>query len=226
MEEKTNLPLEEKDEKLEESEKTSLEKEDSTKDSEESTLFSKKKIPFKWTKKSFFYSFLWLAPLLIILDQVTKWLVVNFASGTGPIEVIHHFFYINLTFNKGSSFGMGSDVPWMRYVFIVISWVASAAILYYWIKNLGKNDRIIDILLCFCLAGAIGNGIDRTFYWEGTTSFSGVIDFFQFYIFGYGDGKSSFAIFNVADMYLTCAVFVLVIVLLYREIKGAKAKNK
>ncbi len=98
--------------------------------------------------------------------------------------------------------------------------------LVYGIRNWRKRDTFIDVLLSFCLAGALGNGIDRTFYWEGPVGFSGVVDFFQFYIFGYGEGKSSFAIFNVADMYLTCAIIVLILLLIYREIKADKKEKE
>ena len=191
-------------------------------------LFEKKKEKFVWTWKSFFLSFLWLPILLIAIDQGSKWAVVKAMEDvpSKSIEVISHFFYITLTYNQGSSFGMGGSIPWMRYVFIVISWAASAAILFYWIRNLYKKDRFIDVLLAFCLAGAIGNGIDRTFYWNETVGFSGVVDFFQFYIFGYGEGKTSFAIFNVADMYLTCAVIVLIVLLLVREVKASRKESE
>lgn len=193
----------------------------------EKPLFEKKKEKFVWTWKSFFLSFLWLPILLIAIDQGSKWAVLKAMEDvpSKSIEVINHFFYITLTYNQGSSFGMGGSIPWMRYVFIVISWAASAAILFYWIRNLYKKDRFIDVLLAFCLAGAIGNGIDRTFYWEETVGFSGVVDFFQFYIFGYGEGKSSFAIFNVADMYLTCAVIVLIVLLLVREVIASRKES-
>lgn len=210
------------------SEEKEITKEEGETSKEEAPLFQKKKEKFVWNWKSFLMSFLWLPILLIAIDQISKWAVVNALKDVPgrSLEVIPHFFYITLTFNKGSSFGMGGDVSWMRYVFIVISWLASGLILFYWIKNLSKKDTFIDVLLAFCLAGAIGNGIDRTFYWEGTTGFSGVVDFFQFYIFGYGEGKSSFAIFNVADMYLTCAVAVLIVLLLVREIKASKKEGK
>lgn len=185
----------------------------------EEPLFKKKEEKFRWSWRGFFLSFLWLAPLLIVLDQASKWAVVNAFNGQvgTSVEVIKDFWYITLVFNKGSSFGMGSDIPWMRYVYIVISYLGSAAILWYWIKNLKKHDTFLDVLLCFIFAGALGNGIDRLFYWKDVTGFDGVVDFFSFVFFGH-----PFAIFNVADMYLTCGIFVLVILLLYREIKGAR----
>lgn len=180
------------------------------------------KTPWKWSWKNFLLSFLWLVPLLILIDQLTKWGMVNAVNGReyASIEVISHFFYLTLTFNKGSSFGMGSDVPWMRYVFIVISWAASAAIIWYWVKSLKRQDVWLDVILALCLSGAIGNAIDRTFYWEGTVGFSGVIDFFQFYIFGYDN--ASFAIFNVADALLVVGIALLIAVTLIRELRKHK----
>lgn len=194
----------------------------------------KKEKKFVWTWKSFFLSFLWLSVLIIALDLASKWGIVNFFRAnpnvmenphlsSNSIEVIPHFFYLTLSFNKGSSFGMGSTVSWMRYVFIVISWLASAAIVVYWLKNLHKNDHLIDCILMLALGGAIGNAIDRTFYWEPVTGFSGVVDFFQFYIFGFD--HDSFAIFNVADAALVVAMIMLIVVIIVRSIKEAVHKK-
>ncbi len=194
----------------------------------------KKETKFKWTAKSFLLSFVWVAVLVIAIDLATKWGVVNFFKAnpdvkqnphinTNSIEVIPHFFYLTLSYNKGSSFGMGSDVTWARYVFIIISWVASAGIGYYWYKNLNKNDHLIDCALMLALGGALGNAIDRTFYWPNVVGFSGVVDMFQFYIFGFNN--DSFAIFNVADAALVVAVVIFLVVLIVRSIKEAIRKK-
>lgn len=194
----------------------------------------KKEKKFVWTWRSFLLSFLWIAVLVIVVDLASKWGIVNFFRAnpnvkenphisTNSIEVIPHFFYLTLSFNKGSSFGMGSEVTWMRYVFIVVSWLASAGIIYYWYKNLHKNDHLIDCILMLALGGALGNAIDRTFYWESVTGFSGVVDFFQFYIFGFNN--NSFAIFNVADAALVVAMIMLIVLIIVRSIKEAVQKK-
>lgn len=199
---------------------------------QEETL--KKEEKFVWNWKNFFLSFFWLAVVVIALDLATKWGVVNYFKANPvkenpnlpsaySIEVIPHFFYLTLSYNKGSSFGMGGDVSWMRYVFIIISWAASAGILYYWIKNLHKKDFLIDCVLALALGGALGNAIDRTFYWDNVVGFSGVVDFFQFYIFGFEN--DSFAIFNVADSALVVGMAMLIVIIIVRSIKEAKAKN-
>lgn len=208
--------------------------EEEKQESKPEELTIKKQEKFKWTWKSFFFSFFWLAAVIIAIDLISKWAIVNYFAANPvkenpnlpssySIEVIPQFFYLTLSFNKGSSFGMGSDISWMRYVYIVISWLASAAILYYWIKNLNKKDRLIDCVLALALGGALGNAIDRTFYWENITGFSGVVDFFQFYIFGFD--HDSFAIFNVADSALVVGMCILIVVVIVRSFKEAKAKK-
>ena len=192
-------------------------------ETEKKPLFEKKEAKFEWTLKNIFFSFLWLAPLLIIVDQVTKWAVVNaFDKQAGSsFVVIPNFFSIRLQYNQGSSFSLGAGIPWMRFVFIAISWIASAGIIFYWIKYLKKKDVLVDVVFALCLAGALGNAIDRTFYWEPVVGFSGVVDFLAFRLFGFYD----FAVFNVADACLVVGVFMFVIIVIVRDILEAKRKN-
>ena len=192
-------------------------------ETEKKPLFEKKEAKFEWNLKNIFFSFLWLAPLLIIIDQVTKWAVVNaFDKQKGAsFVVIPNFFTIKLQYNQGSSFSLGADIPWMRFVFIAISWIASAGIIFYWIKYLKKKDVLVDVVFALCLAGALGNAIDRTFYWEPVVGFSGVVDFLAFRLFGFYD----FAVFNVADACLVVGVFMFVIIVIVRDILEAKRKN-
>lgn len=190
---------------------------------EKKPLFEKKEAKFEWNLKNIFFSFLWLAPLLIIIDQVTKWAVVNaFDKQAGSsFVVIPNFFTIKLQYNQGSSFSLGANIPWMRFVFIAISWIASAGIIFYWIKYLKKKDVLVDVVFALCLAGALGNAIDRTFYWEPVVGFSGVVDFLAFRLFGFYD----FAVFNVADACLVVGVLMFVIIVIVRDILEAKRKN-
>ena len=192
-------------------------------ETEKKPLFEKKEAKFEWTLKNIFFSFLWLAPLLIIIDQVTKWAVVNAFNGVegSSFVVIPEFFKIKLQYNKGSSFSLGADIEWMRFVFIAISWGASAFMIWYWIKNLKRKDALIDVVLALCLAGALGNAIDRTFYWEPVVGFSGVVDFLSFKLFGF----YNFAVFNVADACLVVGVFALLIVVFVRDIVESKKRN-
>lgn len=192
-------------------------------ETEKKPLFEKKEAKFEWNLKNIFFSFLWLAPLLIIIDQVTKWAVVNtFDKKAGSsFDVIPNFFSIRLQYNQGSSFSLGAGIPWMRFVFIAISWIASAGIIFYWIKYLKKKDVLVDVVFALCLAGALGNAIDRTFYWDPVVGFSGVVDFLAFRLFGVYD----FAVFNIADSCLVVGVLMFVVIVIVRDILEAKRKN-
>jgi signal peptidase II len=192
---------------------------------------------FVWTWKSLFFSFVWMAVLLIVLDQLTKWLVmknIGTASGTSvdgqgnvsaygnAVTLIPGFLYIICALNQGSAFSVGASVNWMRYVFIVISWGASGVMVYYWYKHLNKHDNLMNSILMLCLAGAVGNAIDRTFYWNDTTGFSGVIDWIQFYLFKGSNIFYPFPTFNVADSCLTIGVLMAVVTIIVRDIKERK----
>ena len=117
---------------------------------------------------------------LLALDFASKWLVQAFA-GDNPIQVIPNFFYITKSYNTAVAFSWGSNIPVIprRIINITISLVMSIGIVWYWIKNndeFSNWDRACAMLLA---SGAIGNLIDRAFYWEAITGFDGVIDFLQ-----------------------------------------------
>lgn len=188
--------------------------------------FIKEGREWKLTPRSFFFSFAWLGILLLLVDLLSKWLVqlnVRPGSAGGEIWVIPDFFSIYLTYNQGSAFGMGGGSMAMRVIFILVSWAASILIpLFHW-HYLRKNDPWINAVFALCFAGAAGNLIDRTFYWNETVGFSGVIDFFCFYIFG--PNEPPFAIFNVADACLSVGIVLLIIIYLVRFVIEARAKN-
>lgn len=179
----------------------------------------------KWSWKMFFFSFAWMGILFIGVDQLTKWLVAtgfNFDS-TSAIQVFDWGwmeFRVVLTFNQGAAFGIGNGKLWARILYIIISWNASILIARYWYQGLHKGNKLNNFLWMLAFAGALGNAIDRTFYWNKTVGFSGVIDFFSFTFWGW-----DFAIFNFADICLTVAVIVAIVVIAYREIKEWKEER-
>ena len=125
---------------------------------------------------------------------------------------------------------LGAGTSWGRVLNILISLFMSIAIfLYLWRKypDMTIIAKITGILL---FSGAVGNLIDRAFYWENTTGFDGVIDFLQFYLGGGPDKDSSginpFATFNFADSYLTIGIVLLLIILVVDLIKGEAKKGK
>lgn len=168
----------------------------------------------------FYFSFAWLAILIFVIDIATKWIVKNgLVYENNSITLIPNFLSITLVYNNGASFGMGSsgDVGW-KILWLVISVVMSAAILIYFIKKYKTLKTWTKVALMLMLAGAIGNLIDRAFYWEAITGFSGVIDWISFSFFP--------PIFNIADSALVIGVIILLIILIVDSIKEVKEKDK
>jgi lipoprotein signal peptidase len=143
-------------------------------------------------KKQLFLAIVFIA-ILTIIDQVTKQLAIATLS-TGKIIVIPNFFELDLVFNTGMAFGMLEQA---RLFFIV----ATVLILIYawkYYKDLYPHSKGLYFGGIMFFAGTLGNFIDRLLFGK-------VTDFFAF-IFG----SYHFAVFNVADILLTCSVPLLI----------------
>lgn len=152
--------------------------------------------------------FLWVALVVIILDQVSKQLAEYYLVYSVPIPVIP-FFNWTLSYNAGAAFSFLNDAGgWQRWFFIVLALAVSVAIVM-WIKKLTPQDKWVAIALSLVLGGAIGNVIDRFLYGH-------VIDFLHVYY-----GQWSWPIFNIADS----AISIGVAILLWDGFFGGKEKE-
>lgn len=148
----------------------------------------------------------------ILVDQITKILVVNLMDVGQTVPIIEDFFHITSHRNLGAAFGILSDHRW---VFMVISTLAIIGIGVY-LFGFCKERMLFKVGLSLIISGGIGNMIDRIFRDDG------VVDMIDFRgIWGY--------IFNVADA-LVCVgagvVMLSVILDLIKEYKKKKAKNE
>lgn len=138
------------------------------------------------------------AILLIGLDQWTKILAVKNLSEHEfvLIDGVFEFRYIN---NPGAAWGIFSG---QRIAFLVITIVACAVMLYFFIKT-PKTKKYFWLLSTIILmfSGAIGNFIDRLFLGE-------VRDFLYFSLI-------NFPIFNIADCYVVIAAVLLCVLVLF-----------
>ena len=136
---------------------------------------------------------------LVILDQVTKALVINFFNLYDSVALLP---MINLTFvvNYGFAFGLLNN-PSLNQ--ILVSLVILAIIIYFLYLLIKTQDKIFQLTLTLILAGALGNFIDRIF--RGF-----VIDFIDIYI-----GKYHWPAFNIADSCITVGFVVLMINILF-----------
>ena len=191
---------------------------------EEKKAETPEKSKIDWKGFLSFKSFAWLALVLFAFDLITKWVIQGTLKTDGAsVPVIDGFWYLTLTHNTFAAFGNlfsidegnTSLIIAVRILLIAISWGMSIAIAWYWGTRLKKKDYLLNAILALLFAGAIGNLIDRTFYWTGTVGFDGVIDFMCFYLSG--TGNEPFAIFNVADACLSVGIALLIVVIIIRD---------
>ena len=148
-------------------------------------------------------SFLAIIPALIIIDQITKWMVLNTpafnAMGCldrtqlcGKIE-LSPIFDLSMVWNRGVSFGIGQSEGVMRWVLVV----ATTSIAIGFAIWLIRAQRLLTgFALTLVVAGAIGNVIDRI-------RFGAVVDFFDFSDIWF------VYVFNVADACITVGAVLL-----------------
>jgi signal peptidase II len=139
-------------------------------------------------------------PVLVVVDQVTKWLVVRSIPLHGSIEVIPGFLSMTHVRNTGAAFGLlnAVDFPYKAAVVVLLAVVALAAIALYGSRFV--SDSLAGrIGLTLVLGGAIGNLIDRA-------SKGYVVDFVDVY---WRDWH--FWAFNVADASITVGACLLIL---------------
>jgi signal peptidase II len=140
--------------------------------------------------------FLISAVCVLILDQVTKYIIIEKLPISSEIEVIRGFFYITHLKNTGAAFGLFQD---STRTLTIISFVAIVLIIILKII-LKLNYAFYNVSLGFILGGALGNLIDRYFVGE-------VTDFLNF---------TFWPVFNIADSFIIIG-FCLIIILILRE---------
>lgn len=171
--------------------------------------------------KLIFHSFIWVMVLVFILDITTKWGVQN--NLHSDIVLIPNFLSITLTHNLGASFGMLSDGSiGQRVLWICVSVLMSFGLIFYYVKEYKKLNVFYRLALSLMIAGAIGNMIDRIFYWKAIVGFDGVIDWIAVILFN----SYHFPVFNIADSSLVIGVCIIIVLLIVDLIKEAIEKNK
>ncbi len=136
---------------------------------------------------------------LVIVDQVTKALVINFFNLYDSVVLLP---IINLTFvvNYGFAFGFLNNPSLNQILVSLVIFLIISYFLYLLIKT---QDKVFQFTLTLILAGALGNFLDRIF--RGF-----VIDFIDIYI-----GKYHWPAFNIADSCITLGFIILMINILF-----------
>jgi signal peptidase II len=163
--------------------------------------------------KKKFLILLLLTPVLLIVDQLTKLYIDRTMKLYQSIPVIDGLFSITYLRNKGAAFSFLADASWRLPFFILVSFIAVAAILFAFNK-LRDDQHLAVFSLTMILSGAVGNLIDRLRLGE-------VIDFLDVY------WKSHhWPAFNVADSAICVGVALLALDMFLEERRVKRVKGE
>ncbi|MEK4861893.1 signal peptidase II [Staphylococcus sp. FSL W8-0774] len=141
---------------------------------------------------------LFVVIFILVIDQITKWIIASSMKIGDSYEVIPNFLNITSHRNNGAAWGILSGKMFFFYIITVIILIM---LVLFFIKE-AKYNLFMQLAVSLLFAGALGNFIDRLFNGE-------VVDFIDTNIFGY-----DFPIFNIADSSLTIGVILIIIALL------------
>ena len=172
--------------------------------------------------KAFFFSFIWLSLVIFVIDIISKWAVQNSLTVGQSVALIPNFLNVTLVHNLGAAFSLGAngEIGW-RIFWIAVSVILSGVLIFVFAKYFKKFTLIQKAALALMIGGALGNMIDRCFYWKAVVGFDGVIDWIDFQF-----GSWHFATFNLADAALVIGVLIIIVVEIINMIKEAKEKSR
>ena len=136
----------------------------------------------------------YLSVLIVVLDQLTKFIVHSSMNLYDSIQVIPNLLNFTYIRNEGIAFGIYFEGA--ETIFIVLP-ILITIYLFYLLKNEEFQDKFSQIALFLIIAGAVGNIIDRIF--RGY-----VVDFIDFHLNG-----MHWYVFNIADSSVTIGLIFL-----------------
>ena len=133
----------------------------------------------------------------VVIDQLSKYVVLHYVLQEYAAIVIAPFFAIVRAWNTGVSFSMFNNFG-INGVYILsgVALIIVAALLK-WLYT--ENNKIIQIALGFIIGGALGNVIDRI-------RLKAVFDFLDFYV-----GDYHWPAFNAADSFICIGAAIIII---------------
>lgn len=149
-----------------------------------------------------------VALIVILLDQLAKYFVVQNMQLFETIPVINGVFHLTYVQNTGAAFGILQDG---NILFIILTSAIIAAILIYKYR-MNIKDKFLLCTLGMIIGGAVGNLIDRFIH-------KAVIDFLDFRLI-------NFAVFNVADCFVVVGCIMLAVLLIFFDETSKKKGNE
>jgi len=150
-----------------------------------------------------------IAVTVLVLDQLTKYLVMRNVPRIGAVHVIPGLFDLINVRNRGAAFGIlsGDHGGWRIALFVIIS-VAALAVIALLVRSV--RDRMTLVSFSLIAGGAVGNLVDRIRFGE-------VVDFIDWHYRSW-----HWPTFNIADSAITIGVTLLVIDMLFPRKQEAR----
>ena len=149
------------------------------------------------------------ALIVVVIDQWTKALVVDYLSPAGEgriVPVIGPYLDLYYISNRGAAFSLFDTNGLVLGVLITI---AIIVIVYLYFRMLNSGTWLYKLIFGLIIGGATGNLLDR--FLRGY-----VVDFIWFHI----PNRFSFAVFNLADSAISVGVFLLFVALLFGGLRS------
>ena len=137
--------------------------------------------------------------ILVLLDQYTKLLAIVHLKDQSAFVLWNNVFELHYLENRGAAFGLFQN----QRIFFYISVLVISLVVIWFYGKVPMEKKYLPLRICavLILSGAFGNCIDRI-------RLNYVVDFFYFKLI-------NFPIFNVADIYVTVAAFLLIVLVLF-----------
>lgn len=143
---------------------------------------------------------------IILIDRASKIWASTVLQPIDTIPLWPGVFHLSYRTNTGAAF---SILRQHTEILAVLSFVLSLAMIIYLIRSRRTSSfHLAHLALAFIIGGAIGNGIDRLVYRY-------VVDMFDFRLI-------NFAVFNVADSFITVGVILFAVDAIWFEPKRQK----
>lgn len=150
--------------------------------------------------------------VVVILDQITKALVVKFIALNGiGFSIFNDFFRLIHVRNNAVAFSFGSDFnPIVKIILFIIFPIVLLTLLYIYTIKTKSKLKLEKVALALIIGGGIANIIDRIF------RPSGVVDFLDFKFYNIL-GFQRWPTFNVADSCVVVGVILIIIAIILEK---------
>ncbi len=135
---------------------------------------------------------------IVAADQVTKLLVLQNIPLYGSVDAIPGLFHFTYVQNTGAAF---SSFQGMRWLFVALFVILTAALIFEYFKKPMPFNKFERFCIAAVYAGGLGNIIDRV-------RLGYVVDMIEV-------DFVRFAVFNVADIFVTCGCIALAVSLIF-----------